>query len=71
MESRRQLAIQRKAEEEKAKVLEEERKMKEETDRRKKERETIKYTVKKKVRKLLFYRTVSTDAKACCRRMRA
>ena len=49
MESRRQLAIQRKAEEEKAKVLEEERKMKEEADRRKKEREPIKHTVKKKV----------------------
>ena len=50
MESRRQLAIQRKAEEEKAKVLEEERKMKEEAERRKKEREPIKYTVKKKVK---------------------
>lgn len=37
MESRRQLAFQRKAEEERAKVLEEERKMKEEAERRKKE----------------------------------
>jgi hypothetical protein len=39
MESRRQLAIQRKAEEEKAKVQEEERKRKEEAERRKRERE--------------------------------
>ena len=61
MESRRQLAIQRKAEEERAKVLEEERKMKEEADRRKKEREPTKYVLKKKVEKLLFYRTISTD----------
>jgi uncharacterized ion transporter superfamily protein YfcC len=57
MESRRQLAMQRKAEEEKAKVLEEERKMKEEAERRKKEREPIKYAVKKKVL-LLFHFTV-------------
>ncbi|KAF8807394.1 hypothetical protein BYT27DRAFT_7189481 [Phlegmacium glaucopus] len=41
MESRRQLAIQRKAEEEKAKALEEERKMKEESERRKREREEL------------------------------
>ena len=54
MESRRQLAILRKAEEEKAKVLEEERKMKEEAERRKKEREPIKYVVKKKVRNYHF-----------------
>jgi hypothetical protein len=54
MESRRQLAIQRKAEEERAKVLEEERKMKEEADRRKKEREPIKYTVKRKVENYYF-----------------
>lgn len=39
MESRRQLAIQRKAEEEKARELEEERKLKEEAERRKKEKE--------------------------------
>ncbi len=39
MEIRRQQAIQRKAEEEKAKTMEEERKMKEEAERRKKERE--------------------------------
>ena len=39
MKSRRQLAIQRGADEEKAKLLEEERKMKEEAERRKKERE--------------------------------
>jgi hypothetical protein len=57
MESRRQLAIQRKAEEERAKILEEERKMKEEAERRKKEREPIKFALKKKVRKL-FYCTV-------------
>jgi hypothetical protein len=63
MESRRQLAIQRKAEEEKAKVLEEERKMKEEAERRKKEREPIKYVVKKKVRNLLFLLHGSTDSK--------
>ena len=41
MESRRQLAIQRKAEEEKAKALEEERKMKEEAERRRREREEL------------------------------
>lgn len=41
MESRRQLAIQRKADEEKAKALEEERKMKEEAERRKREREEL------------------------------
>ncbi|KAF8974043.1 hypothetical protein BDZ97DRAFT_1778146 [Flammula alnicola] len=41
MESRRQLALQRKAEEEKAKALEEERKMKEEVERRKREREDL------------------------------
>ena len=65
MESRRQLAIQRKAEEERAKILEEERKMKEEAERRKKEREEltdkrpIKYAVKKKVIEIIiFYRTV-------------
>ena len=39
MESRRQLAIQRKAEEEKVRIQEEERKMKEEGERRKRERE--------------------------------
>jgi hypothetical protein len=55
MESRRQLAIQRKAEEERAKVLEEERKMKEEADRRKKEREPIKYAVKKKVGIIIIF----------------
>ena len=69
MESRRQLAIQRKAEEEKAKVLEEERKMKEEADRRKKEREPIKYVAKKKVRELLFLLHSPTDSKICCRTM--
>ena len=59
MESRRQLAIQRKAEEEKVKVLEEERKMKEEAERRKKEREPIKYVVKKRVRSYYYFnRTV-------------
>jgi hypothetical protein len=63
MESRRQLAIQRKAEEEKAKVIEEERKMKEEADRRKREREELtdkrplKPAGKKKV-EIFFYRTV-------------
>lgn len=56
MESRRQLALQRKAEEEKAKALEEDRKMKEETERRKREREEhtdkrpLKPSVTKKVR---------------------
>lgn len=56
MESRRQLALQRKAEEEKAKALEEDRKMKEEAERRKKEREELtdkrplKSSVAKKVR---------------------
>lgn len=39
MENRRQLALQRKADEEKARTLEEERKTKEEADRRKKEKE--------------------------------
>ena len=39
MESRRQAALQRKAEEEKAKAEEEEKKLKDETERRKKERE--------------------------------
>ncbi|KAG5647977.1 hypothetical protein DXG03_007011 [Asterophora parasitica] len=39
MENRRQLAIQRKAEEEKARALEQERKLKEEGERRKRERE--------------------------------
>ena len=63
MESRRQLAIQRKAEEEKAKVLEEERKMKEEAERRKKEREPIKYPVKKKVKKIITLLHSSTDSK--------
>ena len=48
MENRRQLALQRKAEEEKAKALDEERKLKEETERRKKERDdlTDKRTIK-------------------------
>ncbi|KAF9478526.1 hypothetical protein BDN70DRAFT_40904 [Pholiota conissans] len=41
MDNRRQLALQRKAEEEKAKALEEERKVKEEIERRKKEREDL------------------------------
>ncbi|KAF9056149.1 hypothetical protein BJ165DRAFT_1606374 [Panaeolus papilionaceus] len=41
MESRRQLALQRKAEEEKVKAAEEERKMKEEVERRKREREDL------------------------------
>ena len=56
MESRCQLAVQRKAEEERAKVLEKKRKMKDEAERRKKEREEltdkrpIKYAVKKKGR---------------------
>ena len=39
MENRRQLALQRKAEEEKTRALEEERKIKEEAERRKRERE--------------------------------
>ena len=39
MENRRQQAIQRKAEEEKARIQEEEKKMKEEGERRKRERE--------------------------------
>lgn len=39
MENRRQQAIQRKAEEEKARIQEEERKLKEEGERRKRERE--------------------------------
>ncbi|KAI0918494.1 hypothetical protein AcV5_002474 [Taiwanofungus camphoratus] len=39
MENRRQLAMQRKVEEDKARALEEERKFKEETERRKRERE--------------------------------
>ncbi|KAI0374205.1 hypothetical protein BV20DRAFT_961307 [Pilatotrama ljubarskyi] len=39
MENRRQLAMQRKADEEKARALEEERKIKEEAERRKRERE--------------------------------
>ena len=39
MEARRQQALQRKAEEEKARQLEEERKIKEETERRKRKRE--------------------------------
>jgi hypothetical protein len=39
MENRRQLAIQRKAEEEKARTQEQERKLKEEGERRKRERE--------------------------------
>ena len=39
MEARRQQALQRKAEEEKARQFEEERKIKEETERRKRERE--------------------------------
>ena len=70
MESRRQLAIQRKADEEKAKVLEEERKMKEEAERRKKEREPIKYVVKKKVKGIIIIIPYgSTDSKVCCRRM--
>ncbi|KAF5385196.1 hypothetical protein D9615_001515 [Tricholomella constricta] len=53
MENRRQLAIQRKAEEEKARSLEQERKLKEEGERRKREREEhtdkrpLKVTVKK------------------------
>ena len=38
---RRQQAIQRKAEEERAKVMEEERKMKEEAERRRREREDL------------------------------
>ncbi|CCM02151.1 uncharacterized protein FIBRA_04229 [Fibroporia radiculosa] len=39
MENRRQLALQRKAEEDKARAIEEDRKIKEENDRRKRERE--------------------------------
>ena len=61
MESRRQLALQRKAEEEKAKALEEDRKMKEEVERRKKEREELtdkrplKSSVAKKVRHIVAF----------------
>lgn len=39
MENRRQLAIQRKAEEEKTRIMEQEKKIKEENERRKRERE--------------------------------
>ena len=39
MENRRQLAIQRKAEEEKSKAMEEEKKIKEDGEKRKRERE--------------------------------
>ena len=41
MENRRQLAIQRKVEEEKARVAEEERKIREDGERRKREREEL------------------------------
>jgi hypothetical protein len=41
MENRRQLAIQRKAEEEKVRAAEQERKIKEEGERRKREREEL------------------------------
>lgn len=39
MENRRQLALQRKADEEKSRLIEEEKKIKEEGERRKRERE--------------------------------
>ena len=48
MENRRQLAMQRKADEEKARAQEEERKIKEEAERRKREREE--YTDKRPLR---------------------
>jgi len=54
MENRRQMALQRKAEEEKSKAMEQERKMKEEGQRRKREREehTDKRPLKSAVKKV-------------------
>jgi hypothetical protein len=54
MESRRHLALQRKAEEEKSKVMEQERRMKEDGERRKREREehTDKRALKSATRKV-------------------
>ena len=46
MENRRQLAMQRKAEEEKARAEEEERKIREENEKRKREREREEHTGK-------------------------
>jgi hypothetical protein len=68
MDNRRQLALQRKAEEEKAKALEEERKMKEEAERRKKEREdltdkrSLKPSTSKRVSKLYLFQEIVTFA---------
>ncbi|KAG5639237.1 hypothetical protein H0H81_005311 [Sphagnurus paluster] len=57
MENRRQLAIQRKAEEEKARALEQEKKIKEEGERRKREREehTDKRPLKMNAKKARFF----------------
>lgn len=56
MENRRQLAMQRKVEEDKARALEEERKFKEETERRKREREehTDKRPLRGVVKKVVY-----------------
>jgi hypothetical protein len=61
MENRRQAALQRKADEEKAKALDEERRLKEESDRRKKEREenTDKRPLMKSVGTKKVYRTTT------------
>ena len=73
METRRQLAIQRKAEEEKAKALEGERKLREEVERRKREREEltdkrpIKSAANKKVGTFLPYNPTDINI---CRRMK-
>ena len=55
MENRRQVAIQRKAEEEKSKAMEEEKKIKEEGERRKRDREetTDKRPLKAGLKKVL------------------
>lgn len=57
MDHRRQLALQRKAEEEKAKAAEQERKMKEDADRRKREREE--HTEKRPLKGSTFTKKVS------------
>lgn len=60
MENRRQLAMQRKAEEDKARALEEEKKIREENEKRKREREenTDKRPIRAVTKKVIYFRAI-------------
>ncbi|KAF8640492.1 hypothetical protein AX17_000154 [Amanita inopinata Kibby_2008] len=63
MENRRQLAMQRKADEEKARTMEQEKKLKEDSERRKREREREEHTEKRTVKASVIRKEEDTAKK--------